>query len=112
MAPARRMPRFKVPDQLGWREQGDGRWYIGIPVSSGRVADFGAVRIRTALREIVARFDTPVVLLPSPDIILHEIAPGDRAQITPLLPAHGLTLAQEPRPVGRGAMACPAPPPT
>src|SRR3546814_15288540 len=108
MAPARRMPRFKVPDQLGWREQGDGRWYNGIPVSSGRVADFGAVRIRTALSEIVTRFDTPVVLLPSQDIILYEIDPEDRAKINAVLRSHGVPLAEDPRPAQRCSMARPA----
>src|SRR3546814_3830183 len=82
--------------------------YNGMPVSSGRVADFGAVRIRTALREIVTRFDTPVVLLPSQDIILYEIAPEDRAEITAVLRAHGVTLDEDLSPVQRWSMACPA----
>src|SRR3546814_18925747 len=31
--PARRMTRFQVPGQYGWREQGDGRWCLGSPGS-------------------------------------------------------------------------------
>ncbi len=74
LEPCREMPAFAVPDHLGWHEQGDGKLYLGIPVSSGRiVAD-----IRTALREIVGRFRCDPILMPSQDIILSEIRPEDR----------------------------------
>ena len=33
------MPRFQVPDHLGWHEQGDGKLYLGMPVASGRIID-------------------------------------------------------------------------
>ena len=56
LRPCRAMPPFAVPDHLGWHEQGDGRLYLGIPVASGRIVDGERSRIRTALREIVARF--------------------------------------------------------
>ncbi len=45
---------FEVPDHLGWHEQGDGKLYLGVPVASGRIVDGERIRIRTALREIVA----------------------------------------------------------
>src|SRR5438309_2853952 len=74
LEPCRQMPAFVVPDHLGWHEQSDGKLYLGIPVSSGRiVAD-----IRTALREIVSRFRCDPILMPSQDIILSEIRPEDR----------------------------------
>ena len=33
LAPCREMPAFRVPDHLGWHEQGDGRLYLGVPVA-------------------------------------------------------------------------------
>src|SRR3546814_20738861 len=42
------------------------------------------------------------------DIILHEIAPEDRAEITAVLRAHGVTLDEDLSPVQRWSMACPA----
>jgi sulfite reductase (ferredoxin) len=39
LEPCRDMPSFMVPDHLGWHEQGDGKLYLGIPVSSGRIVD-------------------------------------------------------------------------
>jgi len=31
------MPAFVVPDHLGWHDQGDGKLYLGLPESSGRI---------------------------------------------------------------------------
>ncbi len=108
LEPCREMPDFAVPDHLGWHEQGDGRLYLGVPVTSGRIVDDGNVRLRTALREIVARFGVDPILMPSQDIILSEIAPADRGAITALLREHGVRLAEELLPVERWALACPA----
>ena len=71
----RRCRAFAVPDHLGWHEQGDGKLYLGIPVPSGRIVDDATSRLRTALREIVARFRCDPILMPSQDIILSEIRP-------------------------------------
>ena len=34
-------------DHLGWHPQGDGRWFLGVKVENGRVADRGAVRVNS-----------------------------------------------------------------
>jgi sulfite reductase (ferredoxin) len=96
-----------VPDHLGWHEQGDGRLYLGIPVSSGRIADGAQSHIRTALRQIVERFRCDPILMPSQDIILSEIRPQDRDAIEGLLRNHGVRLTEDIAPVERWALACP-----
>jgi len=108
LAPCRAMPAFAVPDHLGWHEQGDGRLYLGVPVASGRIVDEGALRLRTALREIVTRFGCDPILMPSQDIILSQIDPAERAAITEILREHGVRLAEDLLPVERWALACPA----
>jgi sulfite reductase (ferredoxin) len=108
LEPCRTMPAFSVPDHLGWHEQGDGRLYIGVPVSSGRVVDDGRSQLRTALREIVERFRCDPILMPSQDIILSEIRPQDREAIEGLLREYGVRLADDIAPVERWALACPA----
>ena len=108
LEPCRTRPAFSVPDHLGWHEQGDGRLYIGIPVSSGRIADGEQSRIRTALREIVERFRCDPILMPSQDIILSEIRPQDRGAIEGLLREHRVPLAEDIAPAERWALACPA----
>jgi sulfite reductase (ferredoxin) len=104
----RKMPQFQVPDHLGWHEQGDGKWFLGVPVASGRIVDDERSRLRTALREIVARFGCDPVLMPSQDIILSEVRPQDRDGVTALLREHGVRLAEDMMPAERWALACPA----
>src|SRR5215813_808259 len=69
LEPCRKMRAFLVPDHLGWHEQGGGKLYLGIPVSSGRITADGQSRIRTVLR----KFRCDPILMPSQDIILSEI---------------------------------------
>ena len=108
LEPCRAMPAFAVPDHLGWHEQGDGKLYLGIPVSSGRIADTPQSRIRTALREIIERFGCDPILMPSQDIIVSQIRPEDRDAIEYLLREHGVRLAEDLAPAERWALACPA----
>ena len=108
LAPCRPMPRFQVPDHHGWHEQGDGRLYLGLPISSGRIVDDPHSKLRTALREIVAEFRADPILMPSQDIILSGIEPGDRAAIEAKLRAYGVRFANDMKPAERWALACPA----
>jgi sulfite reductase (ferredoxin) len=108
LEPCRALPPFSVPDHLGWHEQGDGKLYVGIPVSSGRIVDSGQSQIRTALREIVSRFRVDPILMPSQDIILSEIRPQDRDAIMAILREHGVRLGEDMLPAERWALACPA----
>jgi sulfite reductase (ferredoxin) len=102
------MPAFRVPELLGWHEQGDGTWWLGVPVPSGRIADVGEVRLRTALRTVVQRYGIDPVLTPQQDILLSNIAPRHRGAVTRALRAHGVTLAADLTPLATWALACPA----
>src|SRR5882724_2698359 len=104
----RELPRFAIVDHLGWHEQGDGLFYLGLPVASGRIADRPGESLRTALREIVTRFGCDPILLPSQDILLSNIAPASRAAIDEALRGHGVIAAGDVSRVRRWSLACPA----
>lgn len=106
--PPRRLPRFRIVDHLGWHPQGDGKWYLGVPVPSGRVADIGDSRIRTALRTIVETHRLSIVLTPAQDILLADIAEDAKEAVEKILRDHGVTLAGDLSPLERWALACPA----
>ncbi|MGH7028910.1 MAG: NADPH-dependent assimilatory sulfite reductase hemoprotein subunit, partial [Stellaceae bacterium] len=108
LEPCRPMPPFAVPDHLGWHEQGDGRFYLGVPVPSGRIIDDERSQTRTALRLIVTRFGVDPILMPSQDILLSEIHVQDRDAITEILRWHGVRLAEDLLPAERWTLACPA----
>ena len=108
LAEPRAMPPLGVVDHMGWHDQGDGRWYLGIPVESGRIRDGDEQHLRSSLREVLGKFGCNPILMPSQDILLSEIAPEMRASIERELRDHGITLASDITPVRRWALACPA----
>lgn len=100
------MPALEVPELLGWHAQGDGNWWLGVPVPTGRIADVGPVRLRTALREAVRRYGIDPVVTLQQDLLLSNIGSRWRGAVTRLLRAHGVTLAGEITPLARWSMAC------
>ena len=104
----RDMPRLHIPELLGWHEQGDGRWWLGVPVPSGRIQDSEAMRLRTALRQVVERFGVDPIMTAQQDILLSNIQDAERDAIDSLLAAHGVVPATDLSTFSRFALACPA----
>jgi sulfite reductase (ferredoxin) len=99
---------LRVPDLLGWHEQGDGTLWLGVPVAAGRIQDAGGTRLRTALHTIAVRFAPGLTLTPQQDVLLTDIAPADRDAIEAVLRTHGVTLAGDMSPMAQYALSCPA----
>jgi sulfite reductase (ferredoxin) len=104
------MPPFAVDDHMGWREQGDGRWSLGVHVENGRIADRGTYRLRSGLRQAAETFGLPVRLTAQQNLLLTDIADADRAALDTLLDEHGVRRVEQISPVRRYALACPAMP--
>jgi sulfite reductase (ferredoxin) len=107
---AQPMPEFRTEDHLGWNAQGDGRWYLGIPVENGRLVDRGHYRLRSGLRAVIERWNLNVRLTAQQDILLTGIPEADRAEVDALLAEYGVRTVEEISPVRRTALACPAMP--
>lgn len=97
-----------VDDYMGWREQGDGKLFVGVNIENGRIKDDGDLRIKTGLRTILEKYKMPVRLTALQSILLCDIDPADRDDITRLLAEHGLKPAEELSPSRRFSIACPA----
>ena len=108
LTPPRPLPALDVPDLLGWHEQGDGLFWLGLPVLSGRIQDSGDMRLRSALRAVVTRFGSDPVLTPQQNVLLSNIDAADRDAIDALLREHGVASAESLTPLARFALACPA----
>lgn len=100
------MPKLTVPDHLGWHEQGDGKWWLGLPLPAGRIADVGASRLRTGLREAVIQFGVAPVMTTLQDILLTNVEPDQRDGLEVLLKAHGALFRDDLTPIARWSMAC------
>lgn len=108
LAPYRPLPPWKFEDYLGWYEQGDGKWFVGINVDNGRIYDNGTLKLKTALKSIVERFQVPMRITGNQSVLLYEINPEDKADIQAILTQHGIEAPEDIDPLIRGAMACPA----
>ena len=91
-------------DYLGWHQQGDGRWFLGVRILSGRIGGL----IRVGLRTITERFGYEVRLTAQQNLYLANIPEGEKAEVSKILRDHGITPAEAFPPVLRHALACPA----
>jgi sulfite reductase (ferredoxin) len=97
-----------VDDHIGWHEQGDGRWFLGINVDNGRIKDEGRFRLKTAIRTLLTRFPVETRLTPLQGMILCDLEPSWKGEIESILRDHGVPTADELTLTRRLAIACPA----
>ena len=108
LAPPLPMPPLAMPELLDWHDQGDGTWWLGVPVASGRIADEGAAALRTALRRVVAQTGANPIVTPQQDILLTDISGTRRAEVDAMLAECGVVRSEQLTPLERWALACPA----
>jgi sulfite reductase (ferredoxin) len=95
-------------DHLGWHPQGDGRWFLGVKVENGRIADRDRVGVRSGLRAVIERFSPGVRLTPREDVLLTDLAERDRPAVEALLRDRGVLPAEQWVAIRRNSFACPA----
>jgi sulfite reductase (ferredoxin) len=103
-------PPLELNLYLGWNEQGDGNWYVGISIENGRIQDTESLRLKSALHEVVTRFKPGIRLTANHDLIFTDIRPEDRPEIEAILKQYGVRDASELSNARKYAMACPAMP--
>ncbi len=97
-----------VDDHIGWYEQGDGKWFLGVNVETGRIKDEGDFRMKTAFRTLLEKYRMPCRLTPLQSVLFCDIAPADREDINRILTSHGVKLADQLTLLRRYSIACPA----
>ena len=104
----RPFPALKIKDHSGWHPQGDGQWYYGLPILSGRIEDKGKVRVASALRRVLSEVKSRPVFTPAQDVIFADVAETDKARLEAILVEEGVTLPGFETLLRRFALACPA----
>jgi sulfite reductase (ferredoxin) len=92
----------------GWHPQGDGKWWYGLSVESGRIKDEGSLRLRTCLRSLIEGLRPEIRLTPMQDILLCNLQGSQLSLIEKTLADHGVRRPQEISPIRRHSLACPA----
>lgn len=98
----------KQGDLFGWSDQTDGKKFLGLHVTTGRVKDEGSRRLKTALRLIVEKYRLEMRLTPSQNLILANVDPAQQDEITAILAEHGVAVENQATPLHAQSMACPA----
>ena len=106
--PARPYQFSRHGDTLGWHQQFDGNYYLGLFVQSGRIKDSEGYRLKTGLRAVVEQFQPELRLTASQNVLLVNIKAEDKEAITSCLAAHGIAVENQASPVRLNSMACPA----
>jgi sulfite reductase (ferredoxin) len=108
LEPWRPLPPWTVPQPRGWAAQGDGRWFYALDILSGRVRDTETVKLKTALREIVAATGRDLIATPNQNLLIADVDDAQRSTIDAILERNGVVDAHDD--FERRAMACPAMP--
>jgi sulfite reductase beta subunit-like hemoprotein len=108
LEPSVALPALPFHDHLGRHRQNDGRFFYGVFVQSGRIADTAGHALKTALREIVNRFRPGIRLTGQQNLLLTDLDGGAIEEVERTLQEHGVTLPLELSAARRFSLACPA----
>lgn len=97
-----------VDDHIGWHEQGDGRWFLGVNVENGRIKDEGSLRLKSALRVLLNRFGFDTRLTALQGFLLCDVEGSQRGEVDAILRDHGVASAEELTLARRYSISCPA----
>lgn len=106
LTPPVEVKEYAIPDHMGWHKQGDGKWFLGIPIDSGRIKNDETTKIRAALYTIIKQYQPNVILTAEQNIILADIDGDDIAKIEILLKKYDISLREDMTDVQRYALAC------
>ncbi|WP_437203945.1 NADPH-dependent assimilatory sulfite reductase hemoprotein subunit [Planctomicrobium sp. SH664] len=98
----------EVDDHIGWHEQGDGKLFLGINIENGRLQDLPGLTLKTAFRELLAKYPHRLRLTALQGVILCDVEPSQKSDIESILRKHGVKLAEELTLARRYSIACPA----
>lgn len=93
-------------DHMGWFPQGDGKFFYGLNVESGRLYDAADRRWKSAIREICDVFNPGIHLTAHQSILFTNLREEDRSQLESIIKKHGLPLTEEVSTVRRWSMSC------
>ncbi len=104
----RLLPAPLFHDHLGRHRQDGERWFYGVFIQSGRIADVPGHGLKTALRAIVRQHQPGLVLTGQQNVLLTGLTEAAVGRIEGALKAHGVTPAPLLAAARRFSMACPA----
>jgi sulfite reductase (ferredoxin) len=97
-----------IENHLGWHQELDGKWFLGLYIENGRIKDEGNFRLKTALKTLVQKYRPALYLTAQQDLLLSGFQESQKKEVEALFAAHGVKLPDQLSALRRDAMACPA----
>ncbi len=109
LPPPAEVGEYGVDDHLGWQQQADGQWLVGLWIENGRIKDTPDLPAKAGLRAIVEEIQPEIRLTAHQNLILANISAEARPRVEALLASYGLSTGNGAlSALRRYAMACPA----
>jgi len=105
-APARRFHFTTIEDPFGWHRVGNGTWFYGLHILSGRIKDVPGWAMKTALREIARIHTGDFRLTPSQNLSIAGVTDEQKPLIDAILARHGLTEENKQSGLRLNALSC------
>jgi sulfite reductase (ferredoxin) len=108
LEPFRDLPKFELDLYLGWNQQSDGNWFLGLSIENGRIKDDEERQLKTGLRKVMEKFKPEVRFTPNHNLLLTNIPEKDKSGVDELLRSYGIVWGEEYSNLLKLSMACPA----
>ncbi len=102
--PLREEPVNKLIDYLGWQKQNNKKWFVGLPLLSGRLKG----EKKLMIRKLVEKFNLDLRLTPNQDLLICSISNEHKNEIEIKLKEIGYENLNDINEIQRHALACPA----
>jgi len=102
--PLRDEPVNKLIDYLGWQKQNNKKWFVGLPLLSGRLTGEKKIMIR----KLIEKYSLDLRLTPNQDVLICNILNEDKSEIEIELKKIGYGNLNNINEIQRHALACPA----
>ena len=106
LADVKDIGKLEIVEHMGWHSQLDGKFYLGIPIDSGRIIDNEQRKIKTGLRNIVQEYDLNLVMTADQNIILCDILPEWKDDIEAKLGQYNIALYKDFSKFHRNVISC------
>jgi len=102
--PLREEPVNKLIDYLGWQKQNNKKWFVGLPLLSGRLKG----EKKLMIRKLVEKYNLDLRLTPNQDLLICSISNEHKNEIEIKLKEIGYENLNDINEIQRHALACPA----
>ena len=102
--PLREEPVNKLIDYLGWQKQNNKKWFVGLPLLSGRLKG----EKKFMIRKLVEKYNLDLRLTPNQDLLICSISNEHKNEIEIKLKEIGYENLDDINEIQRHALACPA----